>query len=73
MITADRMIAGIGRNVRQIRKKNGMSLPKLAVKAKVPKSLLSKLENGPNQNPTIKTLYRISRALDIHITQLWFE
>lgn len=60
----------VGKNVRYLRTKRGLSLPALAAKAKVSKSIVSKLENGKLLNPSLRTLLCLAWALDTGLKQL---
>lgn len=60
----------IGLNVRAARKAKGMSLTELARRAKVSKAYISQMENYPEKQPSAEIVYRLARALDVHITQL---
>jgi len=60
----------IGLNVRAARKAKGMSLTELARRANVSKAYLSQMENYPEKQPSAEIVYRLARALDVHVTQL---
>lgn len=60
----------IGENVKKYRKKKGLSQDKLCKLADVTHTTLAKIESGVNDNPTIKTLQKIARALDISVDSL---
>lgn len=57
-------------NITRMRKARGLSLPDLADKARIPKSVLWKIETSPTANPKIGTLCKISRALGLDISNL---
>ena len=57
-------------NIKNIRKKKGLSQDKLAKIADVTHTTLVKIESGVNDNPTIKTLMKIANALEISIDKL---
>jgi transcriptional regulator with XRE-family HTH domain len=61
--------ADVGRRVRQLRERRGMSLSELARRAAVGKATLSGLETGA-RNPTLETLQALSAALDLPLTTL---
>jgi transcriptional regulator with XRE-family HTH domain len=48
----------------------GLTLKKLADRAGCSESLLSRIENG-NANPSIKTMHRVARALDMPVSGLF--
>ena len=57
-------------NIKNLRKKKGLSQDKLAKIADVPLTTLVKIETGVNDNPTIKTLKKIANALKVNIDDL---
>jgi transcriptional regulator with XRE-family HTH domain len=60
----------LSKNIKKIRKKKGLSQDKLAKAADVTLTTLVKIESGVNDNPTIKTLQKISTALSVKIDDL---
>ena len=60
----------ISQNIKENRKKKGLSQDKLAKLADVTHTTLVKLESGANNNPTIKTLRKIADALEISLDEL---
>lgn len=54
----------VGGSIREARRVARMTLDDVAAQTGLSKSVLSKTENGGN--PTLTTIYRICRALDIH-------
>jgi XRE family transcriptional regulator, regulator of sulfur utilization len=61
--------ADVGRRVRDLRERRGMSLSELARRAAVGKATLSGLEAG-TRNPTLDTLHSVAAALDLPLTSL---
>jgi len=59
----------IGRRLKAARTQGGMSLGDLADAAGVSKSILSRIERGDG-NPSIETLWRVARALDVGLGAL---
>ena len=57
-------------NVKRFRKERGLSQDQLARQADITYTTLAKIESGVNQNPTIKTIQGIAKALDVTIDQL---
>ena len=57
-------------NIRKLREKSGLSQEKLARLADVANNTIIKIESGENQNPTLETLQKIAKALDITIDDL---
>lgn len=56
-----------GALLRRARTAAGLTLPSLAAKARLPKSLISTIENGKG-NPSLSTLRKLSRAIGVQIT-----
>ncbi|MEI8698133.1 helix-turn-helix domain-containing protein [Mesorhizobium sp. ISC15] len=59
-------------NLRQLRVKRGISQDDLAYSSGVERAYVGHLERGV-RNPTIITLEKIAKALDVHIAQLFRE
>jgi len=53
----------LGKNIKKLRLKKGLSQEALAYKANVKLSNLAKLEGGFNSNPTLQTLVNIASVL----------
>ena len=60
----------LAQNIKKYRKKKGLSQDKLAKLADVTHTTLVKIESGANDNPTIKTLTKIAKALNVSINEL---
>ena len=60
----------IGENIKRIRKDKGISQDRLSKLADVTHTTLAKIESGVNSNPTIKTLQKIAKALDVKVDDL---
>lgn len=60
----------LAQNIKKYRKKKGLSQDKLAKLADVTHTTLVKIESGVNDNPTIKTLVKISKVLDVKVDDL---
>ena len=60
-------------SVKRLRKERGLSQDQLARKADITYTTLAKIESGANQNPTIKTLQGIAKALDVTLDELVSE
>lgn len=63
------LIKAIGARIRTLRKQQGLSMEKFAELAEIDYRQLSYLELGQS-NPTVSTLYQISKALKITISEL---
>ncbi|MFA5778492.1 MAG: helix-turn-helix transcriptional regulator [Candidatus Paceibacterota bacterium] len=64
------MSNNISDNLRKLRGKKGYSLEKIARLADLSLNTIVKIENGVNQNPTIKTLTKITKALEVGVDDL---
>jgi len=64
------MSNNISDNLRKLRGKKGYSLEKIARLADLSLNTIVKVENGVNQNPTIETLTKIAKALDVGVADL---
>lgn len=60
----------LAQNIKKLRKQLKLSQEKLARKAGITYSTLIKIESGANDNPTIKTLKKISEILRVTIDTL---
>lgn len=60
----------IAENLRKIRAKKELSLEKIARLADLSLNTIVKVENGVNKNPTIETLTKIARALEVGVDDL---
>ncbi len=60
----------IASSLKKIRAEKGYSLEKVARLADLSLNTIVKIENGVNQNPTIDTLSKIAKALEIKVDDL---
>ena len=60
----------IAKTINQQRKKVGISQDKLSKIAGVAYNTIVKIESGKNKNPTIETLRKIAKALEVNINDL---
>jgi len=60
----------LAKNVKRLREAKGLSQEKLARLADVANNTLIKMETGKNKNPTLETLVRVAKALDVSINKL---
>lgn len=60
----------ISDNLKKLREKKGYSLEKVARLADLSLNTIVKIENGVNQNPTIETLTKIAKALEVGVDDL---
>ena len=64
------MLNNISDNLGKLRSKRGYSLEKIARLADLSLNTIVKVENGVNQNPTIETLTKIAKALEVGVDDL---
>jgi transcriptional regulator with XRE-family HTH domain len=55
---------------KKLREAKGLSQEKLARLADVANNTLIKMESGENQNPTLDTLKKVAKALDVSVDDL---
>jgi len=60
----------IADNLKRLRGKKGYSIEKVARLSDLSLNTIVKIENGVNQNPTIETLAKIAKALDVKVDDL---
>ena len=60
----------ISDNLKRLRAKKGLSLERIARLADLSLNTIVKVENGVNTNPTIDTLTKIAKALEIGVDDL---
>lgn len=60
----------ISENLRKLRDKKGYSLERVARLADLSLNTIVRVENGVNQNPTIETLTKIAKALEVGVDDL---
>jgi len=65
--------ARLGAYVQQLRTKRALGVRGLATRAKVDPSWLSRLEHGRIASPDARSLWRIARALDVEVADLYLE
>jgi len=63
-------MANLGGKIRTLRAEQEWTLDELAERAGVSKSLLSKLENLPDSNPSMDTLYKVAKAFKVTMADL---
>jgi len=59
-----------GDNVKKLRKKNGLTQDALARKADIPYTTLTKLESNVVKKPSVQTIAKIAKALNVDIEAL---
>ena len=63
-------LPSISRNIKDTRKRLGLSQDKLSKLANVAYNTVVKIESGENSNPTIETLRKIANALKVGVDDL---
>lgn len=60
----------LANNIKKLREAKGLSQEKLARLADVANNTLIKMESGENKNPTLDTLKKVAKALDVSVDNL---
>ncbi len=60
----------LSKNLKKLREQKGLSQDRLAKLADVANNTIIKIEDGKNQNPTLDTLKKIAKALEVNIDEL---
>lgn len=60
----------IGDNIKKIRKKTGLTHDRLARKADIPYTTLTKLESNVVKKPSIQTVAKIAKTLGVSVEEL---
>lgn len=60
----------LAKNIERLRKAKGLSQEKLARLADVANNTLIKMESGENENPTLETLKKVAKALEVSVDEL---
>ncbi len=63
-------MSNISKNLKKMRESKGLSQEKLARMSDVANNTIIKIEGGKNQNPTLDTLNKIAKALEISVDDL---
>jgi transcriptional regulator with XRE-family HTH domain len=64
------LLVKLGDRIKEIRVSKNMSQNDLAIECNFEKASMSRIESG-QANPTVRTLYKICRALDIKMLDLF--
>lgn len=65
----DKISEQLGKNMKRIRAKKGMSQGDIARALEVDRGYISNIENG-KKNPTIATIQKLANALDVSADEL---
>lgn len=60
----------IGSNIKEIRKRRGLSLSELSERTGISKSYISNIERNLHQNPSIQILNKIALILNVELEEL---
>lgn len=60
----------IGKNLKKLREQKGISQDRLSKLADISSNTVAKLELDENPNPTIETLQKIAKALNVKVDDL---
>ena len=60
----------LSNNIKRLREAKGLSQEKLARLADVANNTLIKMESGENKNPTLETLKKVAKALDVRVDDI---
>ncbi len=60
----------LSKNLKKLREQKGLSQDRLAKLADIANNTIIKIEQGENQNPTLDTLRKIAKALEISVDDL---
>lgn len=63
----------IGNNIRKVRRNKGISQDRFSKEADLVLNTIVKIETGRNSNPTVQTLEKIAKALDVATGDLFKE
>ena len=63
-------MSNISKNLRKLRESKGLSQEKLARLSDVANNTIVKIEAGKNQNPTLETLKKVAKALEVSVDEL---
>ena len=66
----DELHAAIGRQIRDLRKARGLTLKQMARRTNLSVSLLSQIERAES-SASVSSLYKVAKALDVPITELF--
>jgi len=61
----------IGKKIKKLRQKNNLTQEKLAIKAGIPYTTLTKIESSVIKKPAVQTVLKIAKALNIKIEDLF--
>lgn len=63
----------MGFKIKELREKENLSQAELAQKSGVSQNLIARLESGSLTNTTTDTLFKISKALNVKVEQIFLQ
>jgi transcriptional regulator with XRE-family HTH domain len=63
-------MVNIGKNIKKFREKEGISQDRLSKLADISSNTVAKIELDHSPNPTIETLQKIAKALNVEVDDL---
>lgn len=60
----------LSKNLKKLREQKGLSQDRLAKLADVANNTIIKIEQGENINPTLETLKKVAKALEVSVDEL---
>lgn len=60
----------IGKNLKRLREQKGISQDRLSKLADISLNTIAKLELEQSPNPTIETLQKLAKALDVNVSEI---
>ena len=60
----------LSKKLKKLREQKGLSQDRLAKRADVVNNTIIKIEQGENVNPTLETLKKVAKALEISVDEL---
>lgn len=63
----------ISENIRKLRQQKKISQDRLSKEADLALNTIVKIETGESPNPTVETLEKIAKALDVSVSDLFKE
>jgi transcriptional regulator with XRE-family HTH domain len=60
----------LAQNIKRLRIKKGLSQERLARLADISYNTIVKIENDASKNPTVKTIIKIAKALNVSVDEL---
>ncbi len=68
-ITHKHILEKFGQKLQQVRKSKGVTQEELAAKVSMDRTYIGLIERG-GRNPTVRTLYKIAKALKVNSSEL---